>query len=86
MISKHGAFLEDSERVAVEKMFLKVLVKFTPKHLCWVLFVNKIAGWKPATSSNRDSGTGAFLWVLRNSWEDLFYKDLGTAASEEQDL
>ena len=52
--------------------------------MCPGLFLNKVAGWKPATSSNRDSGAGAFLWVLRNSWEELFYKHLGTAASEDR--
>ena len=44
-----------------EKGVLKDLVKFAQKHLCPGLFVNTVAGWKPATSSNRDSGTGTFL-------------------------
>ena len=69
-----------------EKEALKNIVKFARKHMCRGLFFNKIAGWKPTTSSIRDSGTGVFLWVLKISWKDLFYKHLGMAASEEQDL
>ena len=63
-----------------EKDVLKNLVKFTAKHLCLGLFFNNVAGLKPASLSNRDSGTEVFLRVLR---KDLFYKNL-KAASEEQ--
>ena len=65
MISKHAAWLENSEglapRAIMKKVFLKTSKKIARKHLCWGLFLNKVAGWKPATSSNRDSGTGTFL-------------------------
>ena len=69
-----------------EKVALKNIVKFARKHLCWGFIFNKIAGWKPTTSSTRDSGTCVFLLVLKNSERDLFYKHLRTAASEEQNL
>ena len=28
---------------------LKNLSKFTGKHLCWNLFINKVSGWRPAS-------------------------------------
>ena len=68
-----------------KKGVLKNIVKLARKFLC-LIFSNKFAGWKPTTSSTKDSGTGVFLCVLKNSSEDLFYKHLGMAASEEQDL
>ena len=77
---------ESFEGGIYEKGVLKNIVKFARKHLCWDLFFNNIAGWKPTTSLSRDSSTGVFLLVLKNHQEDLFYKHLGTAASEEQDL
>ena len=66
IIFRHTAWLEDSGAVAL-RASLKNLLKFTGKNLCRVLFFNKVTGWKPASSSNRESGTGVFLWVLRNS-------------------
>ena len=66
IISRHTAWLEDSEAV-VPRASMENLVKSTRKHLCRGFFLNKITGWKPINSSNRDCGTGVFLWVLRNS-------------------
>ena len=37
---------------------LKNFVKFTGKHMCWSLFFNKLAGLRPATSSERDDIAG----------------------------
>ena len=37
------------QRCSVEKMLLKILPKFTGKHLCQRLFFNKAAGLRPAT-------------------------------------
>ena len=50
-----------------EKGVLKNLVNFAQKHLRRGPFFNKIAAWKPTTSSTKNSGTGVFLWVLKNS-------------------
>ena len=36
-------------RCSVKKGFLKNFAKFTRKHLCWSLFLNKVAGLSPAT-------------------------------------
>ena len=41
---------------------LKNSTKFTGKHLRRGLFCNKAAGWRPATSLNKES----FRWILRN--------------------
>ena len=46
------------------------------------LFLKQVAGWKFKTSSNTDSGTGVFLKILSNFWEDLLHKHLETAASK----
>ena len=53
-----------------EKGVLRNFAKFTGKHLCQSLFFNKVAGaaWK------RDSGTGFFLWILRNSKNTFLYR------------
>ena len=65
IISRHTAWLEDSEAIAPmaskEKVFLKISLTFTIKNLCRRLFLHKVAGWKPTNSSNSDSGTGVFL-------------------------
>ena len=63
-----------------EKGVLENLVKFTAKHLCQRLFFDNVAGLKPASSSNKDSGGDVFLRVLRKY---LFYKHLGTASEEQ---
>ena len=61
-ISGHTDWLEDSEAVtqvaSKEKVFLKISENLQEKS---GLFLNKVAGWKPTNSSNRDSGTGVFL-------------------------
>ena len=68
IIFRHTAWLENSEAVAL-RASLKNLVKFTRKYLFRDLFFNRVTGWKPATSSNKESGTGVFLWVLRRPYE-----------------
>ena len=47
---------------SMKKDVLRNFTKFTGKQLCQSIFFNKVAGaaWK------RDSGTGVFLWILRN--------------------
>ena len=49
-----------ARKSSIKKVFLNIL-KFTGKHLRWGLFCNKAVGWRPATSLNTESGTGAFL-------------------------
>ena len=47
---------------------LKNVANFTGKHLCWSLFLIKLQtlkAWRPATLLKRDSNTSAFLWNLR---------------------
>ena len=44
-----------------KKGVLRNLTKFKGKHLCQSLFLNKVAGLRPATLLKRDSGTGVFL-------------------------
>ena len=51
---------------SLRKGILRNLAQFTGKHLCQSVFLNKVAGW--------DSGTGVFLWILRNFSENLFYR------------
>ena len=46
-------------RCSVIKGVLRNFAKFTGKQLCHRLFCNKVA-------SKRGSGTGIFLWILRN--------------------
>ena len=48
------------QRCSVKNSVLRNFTKFTGKHLCQRLFFNKVVclAW--------DSGTGVFLWILRN--------------------
>ena len=52
---------------------LKYSTKFIGKHLRWGLFCNKAAGWKPVTSLNTESGTGAFLWIFWNLYKNIYF-------------
>ena len=49
---------------------LRNFTKFTGKHLRQSLFFSKVA----ESLLKRDSGTGVFLWILRNFREHLFYR------------
>ena len=42
-------FRNSHRKCSVKKLFLKIFAKFTGKHLCQSLFLNKIAGLRPAT-------------------------------------
>ena len=48
--------------------------KFTGKHLCQCLFIDKVAGQPATLLKKRDSGTGVFLWIFRNFYERLLYR------------
>ena len=54
-----------------KKGVLQYSMKFTGKHLCWGLFCNKAAGWRPITSLNTESVTGAFLWIFWNLYKNI---------------
>ena len=58
---------------SVRKDVLRNFPKFTGKHLCQSLIFNKIA----------DSGIGAFLWILQNFSEHVFY-ETPTASADSQ--
>ena len=57
-------FRSSHQRCSVRKGVLRNFANFTGKHLCQSLYFNKI----------RESGTGVFLWILRNFWQHLFYR------------
>ena len=54
------------KKCSKKKGVLRNFTKFTGKHLCQSLFFNKVAGLRSTTLLKRDSGTGAFLWILWN--------------------
>ena len=56
---RNGFFRSSHQRSSVKNGVLRNFTKFTGKHLGQRLFF-KVAGL------NRDSGTGFFLWILRN--------------------
>ena len=58
-----------SSRNSRPEVFYKkrVLNKFTGKHLCWSLFSDKAAGWRPETLLKSDFSTGQFLCILKNT-------------------
>ena len=60
------------QRCYIKKDTRRNFAKFSGKHLCQGLFLNKIADFRPATLLKRDSGTGVFLWILSNFYEHLF--------------
>ena len=60
-------------RCSIKIDVLENFAKFTGNHLCQVSLAN-LAGWGLQLYEKRDSGTGAFLWVLRNFQEHLFYR------------
>ena len=67
MIPIHPTLEAATGGALYKKGVLRNVSKLTGKHLCQSLFCNKVAGlW--------DSGTGVFLWILRNFSEKLFYR------------
>ena len=64
---------------AVLQMFYKIVVlknfaNSTGKHLCWSLFLKKVAGWRPATLLKRDSDTSVFLRISQFFLKTPFYR------------
>ena len=72
MLSKWAPSRTSRPEVFCKKIVLRNSVKFTGKHLSRSIFFNKVAGLSPATLLKRDSGTGIFLWILRN-FKTTFY-------------
>ena len=63
----HSSLKTSCPEVFGKKGVLRNFAKFNGKHLCQNLFLNKVAILRAATSLKRDSGTGVFLSILRNS-------------------
>ena len=49
-----------------KKGVLKNFANFTEKHLCWRVFLGKVATLQPASFLKRDSNSSAFLWSFQN--------------------
>ena len=62
--------------VFYKKDVLRNFAKFTGKHLCQRLFLNKVAGL----------ASGVFMRILRNFSENLFYRTAPVAASANCNL
>ena len=52
--------LNSGKRKRVSEIYFAI---FTPKHLCWSLFLIKLQAWRAATLWKRDSNTSVFLWA-----------------------
>ena len=58
--------------VFCKKGVLKNFAKFKGKHLCWSLFLNKVAAW-PAALLKSDSGTSVCCEFCKKILEHLFF-------------
>ena len=68
-------FRSSHRRCSVRNCVLRNFVKFTGKHLRQGLSFNKVAGLTQTCNFiKKDSGTGIFLWILRNFKQHLFYR------------
>ena len=62
VMKNHQAQIRSShQRCSMKKIVLRNFSKFTGKHLCQSLFLNEVAGLRPATLLKKGSGTGVFL-------------------------
>ena len=52
----------------------RVFAKFSGKKLCQCLFFNKVRNEACNFVKKRECGTGVFLWMLQNFYEDRFYR------------
>ena len=59
---------------SIKKAILKYFAIFTGKHLCLEPVFDKVAGFQGCNFIERDSNIGAFLWILQNFWEHIFWK------------
>ena len=60
------------QRCSVKKGVLKIFANLTGRYVLQSLLI-KLQALKPATLCKRDSNTGVFLWMSRNSGEQLFF-------------
>ena len=65
-LSIRFSYAEAVVRRCSEKGALKNFTKFTEKHLCQSLFLNKVAGLRAVTLLKKRLNSGIFLWTLRN--------------------
>ena len=63
-------------------MFLEISQNSQDHTCARVFFSIKLRAWGLQLYSERDSGTGIFLWILQNFLEHLFYRTPLVAASE----
>ena len=73
-------------RSSLPEMFCKYVVlknfaKFTGKHLCWSLFLDKVATWRPATLLRNRLQRRYFPVNFAEHLRILFYRTLPVAAS-----
>ena len=74
--TRSSGFIRSSRpEVLCKKGALRNFSTFTGKHLCQSIFFKKAAGLRAATWLKRDSGTGAFLWILKNFENHLFLQN-----------
>ena len=81
-----GSFKVTSEavvrRCSLEKVFLEISKKFTGKHLCQSLFLNKVAGLRPATLLKKRLWHRCFpVYFFKISKNTFFYRTPPVAAS-----
>ena len=79
---KNIEFTEQPPNAFFKKIVFKNFTKLKGNHLCHSLFFNKVAGWGLHLYEIRCSGTGVFLWILRNFWKHLFTEHIRATASE----
>ena len=70
------------QKCSMQKGALINFTKFTGKHLYQSLFLTKLQAWGRQLYQKRNSGTGAFLWILRNVYKHVISKHLWTTASD----
>ena len=82
VFSQPTSYRSSNRRCSVRKGVLRNFAKFTEKHLCQVLFFDKVAGLGMQLYPKEHSGTGVFLWILRN-FKNTFFTGAAAAGSAE---
>ena len=54
---------------------------FAGKHMCWSYFLIKLQGWRTGIVLKRESNASAFLQILRNFLEHLFWSTSANGSS-----
>ena len=55
------------------KIIIKSFAKFTGKHLCWSLFLNKVAGWRPANLLKIESPAQVFPCEIWKNFKNICF-------------